>query len=488
MIGTVFTEWANSAGDSVSPRTYIRPFMTACMHSLEIIHPYHVLVALLATALAVFVFIKLRYPFWNLQPVLHTYDLARAASRLTCGLTFGLTFGHPHIASIFPTRTKYLDSRGRVQSAPFADLSPGQITEIVRLLQAHYLPSDRLFCSIDERAFGAHFRGYPVVSMLREYVYDSVPQHVEPSASAIGSHTIQTHRHNIIGVVASRGVRVAITGGTSQAYDAHYFDFLCLMREKTCAQDARTLFQTHEWNQRHAALGTHVSVFRKETELLSGVVPLVAFSCATYYMHNMRIGPLPPNFRTVCVRTEEHMHFVHDFINLLESGSGTGSGTGSGLFGAAIYIPVPAIMALVSARQLFVCALTSGRHLYALYFLRNANVKYDELEETGPDALHLVASYSNVADADLFYAGFQHGMREILRDRASTLGADGKRRHAQTERFGILMIDRVGHNDAIAQKWEESHSSMVRTNCAYYLYNYIVPQSPMHTRDCFILV
>jgi hypothetical protein len=441
------------------------------------------LAALVLCWFGVFLYIKLRYPFWNIQPVTHTYSRWFASSV-------------PTVVHTFPPRTKYViapwllsdnnkppNRLSSIESSRYEDLTREQKSAIVRLLRSNYIPSDRVFCSVDDAGLKSMLVGKSIVSIV---VLDN---------SLVDRSLVD---RSLIGFTSSRGIQIWILNGSvSNMCPAYYMDWFCLSRHtQNQKQAAYQLFQTHEWNQRIADKDVHVTLFRRDTHLCAGVVPFVQFRSATYPLRNLQIEALPPDFQLKLVRPDHHTHFVYDFLDQFDTNH---------LFDAAAFVDKASIHELLAARQLFVGALVQKEQLYGLYFLKNANIKYDELEDItggqiGGDTLHLVASFSNTDLPDLFYTGFLHCMREILKDRCSTLSDTIRatnrksknrpviRRQAINERFGILMMDAIGHSISIVERWETQHVAMVRVESAYYLYNYVWSKLPVDPNRAFILV
>ena len=100
------------------------------------IHPNYLLVS--ATVVFVFfvLYLKIKYPFWNQIPALHVYDWHRRF----------FYSEKPYIVHVIPKKIKYYEPR--VITERFHDLDESRKTEIAKLLQNHYLPSDRVFCSV----------------------------------------------------------------------------------------------------------------------------------------------------------------------------------------------------------------------------------------------------------------------------------------------------------------------------------------------------
>lgn len=421
---------------------------------------------LFALIVFVFLFIKIRYPFWNIQPVLHTYSRWFTWS------------SEPYIAHMFPHRTKYVVSDPLLMTTSrYEQLSADDRKSVIHLLQSNYIPSDRIFSSIEDSALRPHFVGKSMVTIMKTPVY------------VTGAHDASASYSSTISFVSSRGVKVwTKTKGTE--IDAYFFDYFCLYRHiKNAKTAAYQLFQTHEWNQRISDRNVHVSAFRKDVNLCDGVVPLVKFKSATFALRNLKIEALPDGFQLKLVRANSNMHFVHDFIDMF------GSGQLNSAFDAAIYIEKPAIYELVLTRQLFIGALVKKDQLFGLYFVKNANIKYDELEDVshaGGDTLHLVASFRNTELDGLFYLGFLHFMREIMKDRSTTFVSGNKEKpnrvQATKERFGIIMMDAIGHSIAIVDQWNAQHAAMVNVDSAYYLYNYLWSGAPVHPGNGFFLL
>ncbi len=449
---------------------------------METIVDYWV-VAVVAVFVFVLLFIKIAYPFWNIQPVLHTYSR-----------WFHWPTSPPYIVYLFPRKTKYTlitqtqNNRllPKVTSQRFDSLSNEDIDSVMNLYRSNYILSDRILFSIEK-------------SMLKSY---SVGKSLVSLYSFPVKTTGKDESGSLVGAMMSRGVRVFLG---DQGFPAYFFDLMCVYRSLEPAKKtlvAHQLFQTHEWNQRCMDRDVHVSVFRKDGDLCRGVVPFVQFRSATFFLHNLKIAALPPDFQLKLVRPNNHIHLVYDFIDMLGNQNQNGMSCG-------IHIEKPAIYELVLSRQLFIGILTKGDQLFALYFLKNANTKYEELDnvhngKTGGDTLHLVASFSNIQttqnedtrDIDtkqLFYNGFLHCIREILRDRPTTLHKDSSgqktvRTQATNEQFGILMIDAIGHSIPLMEQWKTQHVAMVEIDAAYYLYNLVWLGAPVLPNEGFFLV
>ena len=73
--------------------------------------------------LVLFAYIKIRYPFWNNQPVFHTYDYLR------------YFYSVPYVIyKYIPVKTKFCDFN-QIETASYTECSQESINKMVNLLQ-----------------------------------------------------------------------------------------------------------------------------------------------------------------------------------------------------------------------------------------------------------------------------------------------------------------------------------------------------------------
>jgi len=459
-----------------------------------------------------FLYLKIRYPFWGSQPVLHTYDWrARLFQK------------QPRIIETKVTPNIIHEQNTTVFSLPHDECSLVTKKEICRLIVAYYIPSDRITYCMTPALFDVYFRGSfrrPIVTMWRE----------PTTFSQLAKNT----SYKIVGCICSRGIYVRL-GEAETSVEGFYFDWLTFRptaspKGSLIQTQTQKMFEIHEWRQRRLTLQTYVSAFRRDNNIMgeggegcAGVIPMVSFAQSMYYLPlvyrqnndktseqnenpaQTKLDRLPQNFRIRRIETDDNIHFLQDFMETLHMGR---------QHAAAIFAPLPALFEWIKERQLMVCALQQYDHLYALYFFRHANLKYDDLESTGAnDVLHLVASYSNmvlmkdIADGEqkadaMFYLGFQHALHSVVTEKRTTRSihlspSDKKQRKGQRSssssslmdgKYGLLSVDEIGHNTKLIPYWEQSCSPLWRTASAYFLYNYECAAMPYAKEDCFVLL
>ena len=421
---------------------------------LSTINPVVVFVFFVVLSLAFFVYIKLRYPFWNTQPVKHTYSWMPKVGVMK---------------KVLP-KTKFYDTTGRISTKVWSSVSNTEIDEMCRVLQSHWIPSDRLFCGIQVPDLAAS--GASVVSVFREKVY-STGEGEEQETRLLGMvlsrpgklwvRGLSSLDKTVVDIYSDKTVVDIYSDKTvvdiysdKTVVDILVQDYLTVLRDRP-VDDTRRLFDTHEYNCRLLKPDVQVSVFKKEVELLEGVVPLVQYECYTFYLRNLKLRKLPRDFRIIRVQTQ-HTDLLHDFLR-----------SGIQMFDVAITLDIGVLLNLLKMNQMYMYALKRGDQVFGLYWFKNAHVKWD----TGDlgDTLHFVASFRNTENVDLFSLGFSHSLREVLREFSE---------------YRMLMMDGLGSNSEIVELWTRTHDIIVKTRCAYYLYNW--GMEPVAREKCLVIV
>jgi hypothetical protein len=291
-----------------------------------------------------------------------------------------------------------------------------------------------------------------------------------------------------IGCITSRSIDLFFNDNSNNKKQTVYFlDFITVNREKASINIniSRELIHTHEYNQRRSSLDNskyriskidtsenidpiQISLFKKESGLSEGIVPLVSYTSTMMYIKNERIKKLPPHFLLVKI----HRRNIQILIDFLEI-----SKTQFQCFGIAELVN---LAALVHGGLLKVYIIQKGKEVYAAYFFRDSRTQFDseidiDINNSGA-LLILCGSIRNTKSMDLFYMGFLHSLRTILRE---------------TNIFKLLLIEGISQNIEIYERYlgkSEKNKNIIGENpSAYYLYNYICPKQPISAEKCFMV-
>jgi hypothetical protein len=236
-------------------------------------------------------------------------------------------------------------------------------------------------------------------------------------------------------------------------------------REEDFKKISRTLLQTHIYKQQLidemetktyvSSRPIMVSLFRREKELLTGIVPLTRFR--TLYYEIPQINKKMILSDHVLLIHIDHTN-VDIFIDFLESSQST--------FECFLRTDIANLIGMIKSGILYVYCLKRMDDILSVYIFRDTRMSYDGLG----GILQLVGTIHNSSSLPLFINGFINSVFEVIK---------------KIPVYKVLMVDETGDNvlitTSIGGRIIQSHST------AYYLYNMIVPYSPLRSMRCFIL-
>lgn len=455
---------------------------------LSTIHPNYYLFALVIVWVVSFVYIKIRYPFWNTQPVVHTYDYMRR-----------FLTREAHIIQKLPYKSRFHDKENKVSTTEYSRVSTPEKTQIAFFLQSHYIPTDRLLSTFSVAVLDAYLSGgSSFISVFRENPPD-------------GPRKFTVDSGPITGVIASRPIHVYL-GPTH--IEAYFTDFMCVHRESR--RVAECLFQTHQFAtfnglRKYSSFVQDgvspenldytlpkitrkqlpISVFRKEGALCEGVVPFLSYTTYTYYMpktSSKKKSPLPSGF-TISRVGKHNITLVQDIYHLIQSEN-------QAMFSTCILPDIGTMLGLLEKRELYLLSLKKGDQLYGIYIFRNAHIHYEELDG---ETLELMATIQNTENTPLFVSGFGEALREMIQGfttsgglrKSAIFGRDAVSYENQgfsgdtKTRAKMLRIPSIGHNQVILSNFQ---GYLMATPTALYLYNYALPKMPVDSGKCFVVV
>ena len=413
--------------------------------SLSLIHIYIIITFII---LGIFAYIKLKYPFWSNQPCWHTYDYWR------------YLYKNPFIIQKSkPVKTKFLNLKN-VETVPYLEATEETIIQCINLLQCFYIPTDKILLTINKTDMTTLMKGHDEIPFLSIY-YEN--QYITDSSNII--MTIQKPIACMISYPVHIYYLETITAIQYSNLYANYWDYICIHRNHKEKPFLRNLIQTHEYNQRIKSPHIPVSLFKKEISLCSGIVPLLEYKSYTYHLEPIKIPKLP--FEFIIVRIiRENISILFDFFEKLKDPQIPN------IFAFYAYTSNVNLTALIESNQLYVYCLKKGEHVYGMYFIKKTYTIYEDIQNG--NTLQLVASINNSSQPGLFANGFVHSMTDLLK--------------TSVEKYHVLVIDECSHNKILLQEWNKTFSPMLENQCAYYLYNFVYPSSPLPSDNAFILL
>ena len=206
-----------------------------------------------------FIYIKLKYRFWSMQPVFHFYDLYYWIKNV------GI------INHQLPTKNRYTNFQN-IKTYECSKLTEIQWKNITTFIRFNYLKHKDNTFSPKLKNIQNYFIGHNHPCYWSFYTVDDV------------LHNSKTNdiieNKKIIGLMSSRPLKCIINGSS---FDLYYVDYLCVDKKHRKQNIAPQIIQTHEYNQSHLNKKICVSLFKREEEL-TGIIPL---TCYDTYCYNL---------------------------------------------------------------------------------------------------------------------------------------------------------------------------------------------------------
>ena len=369
-----------------------------------------------------FVYIRLKYQFWAIQPVFHVYDV-------------GYMIKAPGIIDDrLPEKNKYTNFKN-IDTVLFSELTSLQIQRFINLIKGNYLQNkDNIFSPQSENIL-PYFNGHNDKSFVSLYNEDNHMMDLKKGTTITDK--------KVIGAMTSRPVYVVINNGRKEAkFRAYYVDYLCVDILNRKNGIAPQLIQTHHYNQRHINKNIVVSLFKREEEL-TGIVPLCVYST---YGFSVKTWTKPEELSaqyTLLEINPQKFRYLFDFIS--DSGK---------KFDILINTEVTNIIELIKTKNIFVYAIMVDDNICCCYFFRKSCVQI----EKGLEVLSCFASICS-CDENIFIQGFKISFWKI----------------AAENYFGFAAIEDISDNNIIINYLKNKTKPLIISPTAYFFYNFGYP-------------
>ena len=409
----------------------------------------YILLTTLLLVIIVFITIKIKYPFWNIQPVFHYYDYWRYLYRVPFT-----------VYRYVPLKTKFCDFE-QVFTFPYLECSDKQKQQLLNLIQCYYLPSDHIIHDTTEEDINTVLTGYQEPSYVSFY-------YEKEKTTNPGTVSLQDYNQEPVGCITSLPVNMLFLPTLREPEyterKMYFVNSLVVNRSRNQQKINRSLLQTHEYNQRVMNPTIQSSIIKKEVDLLDGVIPCVELNTTTFYIKEVKFPSLPPN-NIVSEISNDNFALLNDFLKEIINIS-----TKTCYFNMIVIPDMTNVYNLIKIGQLFVYVLRTGEHVLGVYFLKDTKLQHEKLDG---NTIHFIGSIMNNNNPQLFYIGFLFALKSILKKKKN---------------YKVLVIDSISHNNMVLSKWSQYNKPISITKTGYYLFNYIIPMMPFEQTKSFILV
>ena len=372
--------------------------------------------------LIVYLYIRLKFGFWAIQPVFHIYDV-------------GYLIKAPGIINdALPEKNKYTNFKN-IETILFPNLTPLQTQRFVNLIKGHYLQNkDNVFSPHSENVI-PYLQGHNDKTFVSFYTEDNHMVNIKTGNTITDS--------KVVGVMTTRPIHIIINNGSKDAkFDAYYVDYLCVDTMHRKKGIAPQLIQTHHYNQRLMNKNIVVSLFKREDEL-TGIVPLCVYT--TYGFH-VTTWIKPPDLSGEYKLLEinpQNFHFLLNFMREKERA-----------FDIVICVDISNMIELIKTKNIFIYVILSDEQIICAYFFRKTCIKI----EKDMEVLCCFASICN-CDHSIFIQGFKVSFWKI----------------AAENFFGFAAIENISHNNIIIDNIILKTKPLILSPTAYFFYNFAYP-------------
>ena len=382
-----------------------------------------------------FIYVRLKYKFWALQPVFHFYDI------YYWFVNIGI------IRKELPEKNRYINLK-KIKTKCFEDIDELTKKQIITLIRLNYYRNNENKYDPKMENIVPYFVGHNVKTFWSYFV--------EPEL-LIDNKTGKTIEENkIIGSITSRPLHVKINSTRKDSeFDVYYVDYLCVNKNWRRKNIAPQLIQTHEYNQSHNNRKICVSLFKREEEL-TGIIPLTVYKTYCFSIKNWSIPEQLNAKITVLTGDKQNIYYLYNFINEIKNN-----------WDIIIYPEISNIMELVTTKNLFVKMLVIDGNIEAVYIFRKT-CTYIENEK---EIISCIASINGtILTKDEFIKGFKLSLWSIVKDHNN---------------FKYLTIEDISDNTCIINDICIRTHPIVISPMAYFFYNFAY--SPFKSKKCLII-
>ena len=382
-----------------------------------------------------FIYIRLKYKFWVLQPVFHFYDI------YYWFINVGI------IRKELPEKNRYVNLK-KIKTTTFENLDETTLKKLVLLIRLNYLRNNENKFDPKKENIIPYFTGHNTKTYWSYFL--------EPDL-LIDNKTGKTIEENkIIGVITSRPLHVKINNGRNDAnFDVYYVDYLCVHKGWRKKNIAPQLIQTHEYNQSLNNRNICVSLFKREEEL-TGIIPLTVYKTHCFNMRKWKMPEQLASNSVVLTGDKQNIYYFYNFINETAQ-----------KWDILIYPEISNLIELVATKNIFVKMLVIDGDIEAIYIFKKTCTYIEKEKE-------IISCISSINGTTLstkeFIKGFKMALWSIIKEH---------------NYFGYLVIEDISDNACIINNISINTYPLVVSPSAYFFYNFAY--SPFKSEKCFII-
>jgi len=394
----------------------------------------YILISIIFCIILFFMFIRLKYKFWALQPVFHFYDV------YYWFVNVGI------IRKDLPEKNMYVNLK-KIITKDYEKTDELTKKQIITLIRLNYFTNNENKYDPKKENIIPYFIGHNSKTFWSYFL--------EPEL-LIDNKTGKTiEEKKIIGIITSRPLHVKINSNRQDSeFDVYYVDYLCVNKNWRKKNIAPQLIQTHEYNQSHNNKKISVSLFKREEEL-TGIIPLTVYKTYCFNMKNWHHPKQLDAKYTLLTGDKQNMYYLFNFINEVKNN-----------WDIMIYPEISNIIELVVTNNLFIKMLVVNGNIVSVYIFK----KTCSFIEKDKEIISCIASIKGSILTNQFIDGFKISLWSIIKEHNN---------------FKYLTIEDISDNTCIINNICIKTFPMVISPMAYFFYNFAY--NPFKSEKCLII-
>lgn len=382
-----------------------------------------------------FIFIRLKFKFWAIQPVFHVYDI------YYWFVNVGI------IREMLPEKNKYTNFKN-VTTKMVENVDELTKKQIYLLILLNYMTNGENKYSPKMENILPYFSGHNHKCFWTYWV--------EKELILDNKNNKTLEESKVIGVITSRPLQVIINNGRKDSeFDLYYVDYLCVNKNWRKRNIAPQLIQTHEYNQSYNNKKIVVSLFKREEEL-TGIVPLTVYKTYCFDMRKMTLDEILPSKYTLLVGDKQNLHYFYDFLKRELT-----------RFEIVIYPYITNLMELLVTKNIYIRMILFDDEIIAVYIFRKTCTYIDGDNEVLTCIMSIKTSQITI---DAFNIGFKMAIYDIL---------------LKESKYVYLSVEDLSDNGLLVSSIAKTAHPMIISPMAYFFYNFAY--NSFHSSKCVIL-
>lgn len=411
----------------------------------------YIIVIIIVIFLIFRMYLRIKHPFWSIQPVFHIYDIKKWMKP------------NQMIDKNIAIVNNYIDNLN-INTKKVSNCNVQLLNRCVKIIQKYYLQSK-------------YVKYYPTYDEFMKTFLDSLNSYIsiynEPKFILSESKTqqqIQTTDYNIIedykikGIITARPIKIRLQ---NKKYKCYYIDNLCVHKEYRKQNIAPKLIQTHYYHLCQYTKQPNICLFKRENELTQ-IIPLTNYIVNGYSIkkihkrENISKYQLDSNLKCIRIKKNKISLFI-DFLNRINVN-----------YECIIMPKMEHMIQYIENEYYMIYGLYDiyDNCLKTIHVFKNSNTNYKN-EKVFECILSIsLQEYNQSYEIENIVKGFINAIYKSSKEYS----------------YDVLLIENIGYNNQLYKylKGIDFITHLFKTIAGFYLYNFI--SHTIHSSKCFILI